>query len=106
MSSKLSWWQKQQHSIIKRFLIGFINSSDTYVIQRLPTFLPQTGIKLTQLREYWIHQNEDNNDKDLIRLLFLIATMEELKISNIPGSLAEVGVYRGNSAKLFHSLCP
>jgi len=106
MSSKLSWWQKQQHSIIKRFLIGFINSSDTYVIQRLPTFLPQTGIKLTQLREYWIHQNEDNNDKDLIRLLFLIATMEELKISNIPGSLAEVGVYRGNSAKIFHSLCP
>jgi len=76
------------------------------VIQHLPEFLSNTDIKLSELREQWIHRNEDNNDKDLIRLLFLITTVEELKKSNIPGSLAEVGVYRGNSAKIFHLLCP
>lgn len=106
MSSKLSWWQKKKRSIIKRLLINFVNSSDSYVIQHLPEFLSKTELKLSQFREYWIHQNEDNNDKDLIRLLFLIATLEELKSSNIPGSLAEVGVYRGNSAKVLHSICP
>ncbi len=106
MSSKLSWWQKKKRSIIKRLLIDLVNSSDSYVIQHLPEFLSKTDIKLSEFREHWIHQNKDNNDKDLIRLLFLITTVEELKSSNIPGSLAEVGVYRGNSAKVIHSLCP
>ena len=106
MPSKLSWWQKRKRSLIKRFLVDFVNSSDSYVIQHLPEFLSQTDIKLSQLREHWIYQNKDNNDKDLIRLLFLINTVEELKSSNIPGSFAEVGVYRGNSAKVLHLLCP
>jgi O-methyltransferase len=106
MSSKLSWWKKLKRSIIKRLVIRFVNSSDSYVIQHLPEFLSQTELNFSQLREYWIHQNEENNDKDLIRLLFLISTLEELKSSNIPGSLAELGVYRGNSAKIIHSLCP
>ena len=69
-------------------------------------FFSKTDINLSELREYWIYQNKDNNDKDLIRLLFLITTVEELKKSSIPGSLAEVGVYRGNSAKVLNSLCP
>ena len=32
MSSKLSWWQKKKRSIIKRLLINFVNSSDSYVV--------------------------------------------------------------------------
>jgi len=104
--SKLSWWQKKKRSIIKRLLIDFVNSSDSYVIQHLPEFLLKTTIELSELRGHWVHKNKDNNDKDLIRLLFLISTLEELKNSNISGSLAEVGVYRGNSAKVIHSLCP
>ena len=91
-SFKLSWWQKKKRSIIKRLLIDFVNSSGTYVIQQLPDFFSKTDINLSELREYWIYQNKDNNDKDLIRLLFLITTVEELKKSNILGSLAEVGV--------------
>jgi len=105
-SFKLSWWQKKKRSIIKRLLIDFVNSSGTYVIQQLPDFFSKTDINLSELREYWIYQNKDNNDKDLIRLLFLITTVEELKKSNILWSLAEVGVYRGNSAKVLNSLCP
>ena len=105
-SSQLSWWQKKKRSIIKRLLIRFVNSSNSYVIQHLPEILSDTNIKFSQLRESWIYQNEDNNNKDLVRLLFLITTVEELKKSSIPGSLAEVGVYRGNSAKVLNSLCP
>ena len=105
-SSQLSWWQKKKRSIIKRLLIRFVNSSDSCVIQHLPEILSDTNIKFSQLRESWIYQNEDNNNKDLVRLLFLITTVEELKKSNIQGALAELGVYRGNSAKILHSLCP
>ena len=64
--SKLSWWQKKKRSIIKRLLIDFVNSSDSYVIQHLPEFLLKTDIELSELRGHWIHQNKDNNDKDLI----------------------------------------
>ena len=104
-SSKLSWWQKKKRSIIKRLLIDFVNSSDSYVIQHLPDFFQKKDIRLSEFREHWIRNNKDNNDKDLIRLVFLITALEELKRLNISGSLAEVGVFRGNSAKIIHSLC-
>ena len=83
----------------------FVNSSDSYIIQELPEFLPTTGIKLSDLRKYWIHKNK-KNDRDLVRLLFFITVLLELKSSNIPGSIAELGVYQGNSAKIFRALCP
>lgn len=102
----LTWWQKKKRSLIKRLLPGFVNSSDSYILQHVPEFMGQMECRLSQYREPWIRGNKTNNDKDLVRLLFLIATVEELKQSEVPGAFAELGVFRGNSAKVLHLLCP
>jgi O-methyltransferase len=101
---KLSLWQRKLRSIIKRFLISFVNQSDSFVIQHLPEFIKD--INFSTYRKIWIHENRKNNDVDLIRMLFLICSVEEILSSNIKGSFAELGVYKGNSAKILNELAP
>ena len=101
---RLSLWQKKLRSIIKRFLISFVNQSDSFIIQHLPEFIKK--INFSTYRKMWIYKNKKNNDMDLTRLLFLMCSVEEILSSNIQGSFAEAGVYKGNSAKILNELAP
>ncbi|HET9236344.1 MAG TPA: TylF/MycF/NovP-related O-methyltransferase [Oligoflexus sp.] len=75
-------------------------------MQHLPESVSRQSITFDQCRVYWNEKNRKNNDADLVRLLFLIQTVEEMLDKNVPGSIAELGVYKGNSAKLLHELAP
>ena len=97
---QLSFFQKKLRSFIKRALPSFVNQSDTYILQHLP----ESVKSIARYRNIWTAGNKKNNDVDLIRLLFLSCMVEELE--NIPGAFAELGVYKGNSAKLLHTLAP
>lgn len=103
---RLSLFQKKTRSFVKRFLPGFVNSSDSYILQHLPESIGKSLYRFSFLRSIWTHANEKNNNVDLVRLLFLQQTIEELLEHDIGGAFAEVGVYKGNSAKLFHELAP
>ena len=60
-----------------------------------------------QLHNVWTNADEMGlKSGDLIRLYFLYSNLEYCLSINIPGSLAELGVYRGNSAKIMHLLAP
>jgi SAM-dependent methyltransferase len=54
--------------------------------------------EIRQLSESWTKGNEENNSGDLPRLYALILNIRQILEENIPGELAELGVYRGNSA--------
>lgn len=103
---RLTFFQKKLRSFIKRSLRGLINGSDSYIVQHLPESIERSGIPFGELRQLWIEKNEQNNDVDLTRLLFLHSTVTELLEKNVPGAFAEVGVYKGHSAKLLHTLAP
>jgi hypothetical protein len=56
--------------------------------------------ELAALSEKWIHSNHINNAGDLPRLYALILNIKQVFNDNVEGSVAELGVYRGNSAAL------
>lgn len=102
---RLNFVQKKLRSITKRTLLNLINYSDSYIVQHIPEFIGRKNISFTELRNMWSHDNPQNK-ADLTRLLFFLATLEELLESPIPGAFAELGVYKGNSAKILHYLAP
>lgn len=59
-----------------------------------------------ELHKLWIQGVELNNLADLNRLYFLYENVSSLIEQDIPGAFGELGVYKGNTAKLFHTLAP
>ena len=100
---RLKFWQKKKRSFIKRLLIKFVNSSDSYVIQHLPESIDRDEFDISPFRKIWLAGGRANS-VDPIRLLFLISNIQDLE--NIDGAFAEVGVYKGHTAKIFNTLFP
>lgn len=53
-----------------------------------------------RLASWWSHQNARRNAGDLPRLLFLIANAHRVLDEGVQGDFAELGVHKGNSAKV------
>jgi tetratricopeptide (TPR) repeat protein len=58
------------------------------------------------LESFWLKGNEYNNGGDLARLYILYHNLKALDERQVPGAMAELGVYKGNSAKILHVLSP
>jgi hypothetical protein len=56
--------------------------------------------EIAQLSEKWIHGNVVNNAGDLPRLYALILNIKQILDEDVVGDIAELGVYRGNSASI------
>ena len=54
----------------------------------------------------WTSGVEENNNGDFSRFYLLVLNLRACLKRSPKGSLAELGVYKGNSAKLIHSLAP
>lgn len=54
--------------------------------------------ELSQLSEKWVKHNTTNNAGDLPRLYALVLNIKQVLENDVAGDLAELGVYRGNSA--------
>jgi len=53
-----------------------------------------------ELHPLWVEGVESNNLGDINRLYFLYMNVKAVVDHGIPGAFAELGVYKGNSAKL------
>jgi len=100
----LSKLEKKKRSIIRRLLSGFINSSNSYLVQYLPDFIFSKNVEFQSLRKDWIYDHKKNNDSDLVRLLFLTANLKQILDEKVEGAIAELGVFKGNSAKVFSTI--
>lgn len=81
---------------------------DSLYLQYRPDFdrLEDALQNIPGVLEAWIKGVEQNNLGDLNRLYFLYVNLKEV-LNDIPfGDVAELGVYKGNSAKLMTLLAP
>jgi len=76
------------------------------MVQHLPEWIAKTRFDFDRWRALWTAQNPGNDRADLARLLMFVENARTLEHERIAGSLAELGVYKGTTAKLLHELMP
>ncbi|MEO8754908.1 MAG: TylF/MycF/NovP-related O-methyltransferase, partial [Casimicrobiaceae bacterium] len=101
-----SWRRKQYRSLVRRGLVPVVHASDAYVVQHVPEWLHASAFDFAALRALWNERNPRNDRVDLVRLLMFIENARQLEKDRVEGSVAELGVYRGTTAKVLHTLLP
>ena len=100
--------RKEIDRFVLRRLPAFNASRSAFYVQFRPDFdLAYGRFEPAQpLREAWTQAMERNNWGDLCRLHFLFLNVQRLREKSVEGDFAEVGVFKGNSAKVLHLLAP
>lgn len=98
--------QRNLRSLVKRSAIPLTEASGSYAVQHLPEWMATAGFDFAYWRELWIKQNPRNDRADLARLVMFIENASRIVTEGIVGSVAELGVYKGTTAKLLHELLP
>jgi len=99
--------RKLINSFIRRFSDYIALNSNLYLSHK-----PDMHTKLNKvenwdsLYKFWIKNSPKNDKGDLVRLYFLLNQIEYIKNNNIAGLIAEVGVFKGTTARLFHQAFP
>jgi len=98
-----------------KLLSSFLRRFSEYIALKTNLYLsykPDFQTKLNKipdwdyLYKFWIKNSPNNEKGDLVRLYFLINQIEYIKKNNISGFIAEVGVFKGTTARLFHHSFP
>jgi O-methyltransferase len=98
---------KLMSSFIRRFSDYIALNTNLYLSNK-----PDFHSKLKKIEGFenlyrsWIKNSPKNDKGDLVRLYFLLNQLEYIQINNIPGFIAEVGVFKGTTARLFHEALP
>ena len=77
-----------------------------FIIEHRPDFHTHSnGIRnYTELIKGWLAGNRHNNGGDIGRFYMIYLNVKQILEDRIPGAFVELGVYRGNSAKLLADL--
>jgi len=95
------------NSLVRRFSNFIALNSSLYLSHK-----PDMHTKLNKVKDwnnlykFWVKNSPRNDKGDLVRMYFLLNQIEYIKEKDIAGSIAEVGVYKGTTAGLFHKLLP
>ena len=54
--------------------------------------------EIAMLADFWVHKNAENNGGDFPRLYALVFNLSQVLSEGVSGDIAELGVYKGNSA--------
>jgi hypothetical protein len=98
--------QRNLRSLVKRSAIPLAEASGSYAVQHLPEWMATAQFDFAYWRDLWIAQNPRNDRSDLARLVMFIENAGRILTESISGSIAELGVYKGTTAKLLHELLP
>ena len=102
----MSSWKRWQRSILRRTLVRWLNLDGLLLLQAMPLAMDSPRFDVRSLWRKWIAGAPKGNDLDPIRMMFLATNIVALETANVPGAFAELGVWRGNSAKVIHMLAP
>ena len=102
-----AWRRKQYRSLVKRGVVPVVHASDSYIVQHLPEWMHQTSFDFAALRVSFMDRPQPGQRSRRPRAPVHVrrkcaATGKE----RIEGNLAELGVYRGTTAKILHTLLP
>ena len=98
--------QRWRRSVFRRALTRPVNASGVLLLQTLPSAVTRLSRPFDALRRDWTAGQPKGNDLDLIRMSCLALNIARLETRAVPGAMAELGVWRGNSAKVIHGLAP
>jgi O-methyltransferase len=82
--------QRRFRSIFRRFGLELFNRNGILFVQAVPEFL----------------MGQRERFQALSRLLLMIANVEQIGRDGVEGAIAELGVWKGNSAAILHALLP
>jgi len=104
MSTK---YKKIANSLAKR-LINFINIHSDFYISHKPDFQKEgNGFSdFQKIYTNWTAHTTLNNAGDMPRLFFLFLALKRLEENKIDGAIAELGVFKGVTAKFFREMAP
>jgi hypothetical protein len=105
-SRRLEFARRKLRSLVKRSAIPLADSSGSYAVQHLPEWMATSNFDFPRWRALWTAQNPHNDRADLARLIMFIENAALIRSEGIVGSVAELGVYKGTTAKLLHELLP
>ena len=104
---KLAWHRKLVRSLLRR-CGGVISRHTEFYLAAKPDF--HTGYQRVKnfdaLYADWVRHNGRIDRGDLARFYFLYLQVEALEAGGVPGAFAEVGVFRGTTARLLRALAP
>ena len=98
--------RKLLRSVVRRAGVAMADASGSYAVQHLPEWMAKSSFDFAAWRKLWTERNPRNDRADLARLVMFVENARLIEHEGIPGSLAELGVYRGTTAKLMHELLP
>ena len=78
----------------------FANARGIFLVQQVPLAFRNKPSDFLALHRHWIAGESKGNDLDMTRLGFLAMNVAALEAARVPGAFAELGVWRGNSAKV------
>ncbi len=82
-------------------------STRCYVQYRPDFYAARNEIdRMGPLEKVWERGSPSNNRGDYARLYCLLANIQALEQAGLPGAFAELGVYRGTTAKILHEAAP
>jgi hypothetical protein len=96
-------WMKRPPSLLVGWLGAALGRSNRFVhLSYLPDSIPEFGgfREFRRLVGWWTHNSAGVNGGDLPRLLFLIQNAKRVLDEDVSGDFAELGVYKGNSARV------
>ena len=91
---------------VLRLATALLNGRGRWLLQRLPLAFAGERDGFLALRRDWIAGEPKDNDRDLVRLAALALNVRAIEAAGVAGAFAELGVWRGNSAKVIHGLAP
>jgi hypothetical protein len=96
-----------RHAAVFLFMPFFNRVGSTFYLSHRPDFAGSLDEKeMTKLTRWWEHGQLGNNRGDWPRLYFFIANVRDLEKRGVPGTIAEIGVHKGTTAKLLSRLAP
>lgn len=105
-SSSRAFLERQLRSLVKRGGVSAADASGSYAVQHLPEWMVKHAFDFARWRRLWVEKNPRNDRADLARLVMFLENVRQMAQEGVAGSVAELGVYRGTTAKLLHELMP
>jgi O-methyltransferase len=101
-----AWIRKQFRSVVRRGIVPVVDATDSYLVQHLPEWIGATPFDFVALRSLFTARDPKWNRVDVVRLCLLVENIRQIERDGIDGSVAELGVYKGTTAKVLHTLLP
>lgn len=96
----------RRHAVVHGLMPVVNFRSRRAYVQYRPDGLEDRFDEIASLQLHWERGRRGNNRGDYARLYFFIATLEGLREAQVLGDIAEVGVFKGSTARLLHHMAP